>query len=150
MSRSSTSPFIAYDMDLFEEGSVANMASSIIGNVFGFKALRALRLEDLRIPVAYMKTFHGPPHGIQVERDLLNKYGRPILGATIKPKLGLSAKNYGRAVYECLRGGSTSPRTTRTSTPSPSCAGGIGTPSSPRPSAKPRTRRASARATTST
>ncbi|HEY8921607.1 MAG TPA: RuBisCO large subunit C-terminal-like domain-containing protein, partial [Candidatus Limnocylindria bacterium] len=97
--------FIAYDMDLFEEGSVANMASSIIGNVFGFKAVRALRLEDLRIPVAYMKTFHGPPHGIQVERDMLNKYGRPILGATIKPKLGMSARNYGRAVYECLRGG---------------------------------------------
>jgi ribulose-bisphosphate carboxylase large chain len=24
---------------------------------------------------------------------------------TIKKKLGLSAKNYGRAVYECLRGG---------------------------------------------
>jgi ribulose-bisphosphate carboxylase large chain len=96
---------VAYDLDLFEEGSVANMASSIIGNVFGFKALKALRLEDLRIPMAYMKTFRGPPHGIQVERDMLNKYGRPILGATIKPKLGLSAKNYGRAVYECLRGG---------------------------------------------
>ncbi|XVF80793.1 hypothetical protein PTKIN_Ptkin15bG0103600 [Pterospermum kingtungense] len=27
------------------------------------------------------------------------------LGCTIKPILGLSAKNYGRAVYECLRGG---------------------------------------------
>jgi ribulose-bisphosphate carboxylase large chain len=71
----------------------------------GFKALRALRLEDLRIPVAYLKTFQGPPHGIQVERDKINKYGRPLLGCTIKPKLGLSAKNYGRAVYECLRGG---------------------------------------------
>ncbi|MCD7460977.1 hypothetical protein HAX54_044943 [Datura stramonium] len=47
----------------------------------------------------------GPPHGNQVERDKLNKYGRPLLGCTIKPKLGLSAKNYGRAVYECLRGG---------------------------------------------
>ncbi|KAL4010017.1 hypothetical protein IC575_030767 [Cucumis melo] len=69
------------------------------------KALRALRLEDLRIPTAYIKTFQGPPHGIQVERDKLNKYGRPLLGCTIKPKLGLSAKNYGRAVYECLRGG---------------------------------------------
>lgn len=54
---------------------------------------------------AYIKTFQGPPHGIQVERDKLNKYGRPLLGCTIKPKLGLSAKNYGRAVYECLRGG---------------------------------------------
>ncbi|KAL5055390.1 hypothetical protein RYX36_036072, partial [Vicia faba] len=74
-------------------------------NVFGFKDLRALRLEDLRIPNAYVKTFQGPPHGIQVERDKLNNYGRPLLGCTIKPKLGLSAKNYGRAVYECLCGG---------------------------------------------
>ncbi|HYM50861.1 MAG TPA: ribulose-bisphosphate carboxylase large subunit [Candidatus Limnocylindrales bacterium] len=97
--------YIAYPLDLFEEGSVVNMMSSIVGNVFGFKALRALRLEDLRIPVAYLKTFPGPPHGIQVERDKLNKYGRPLLGGTIKPKLGLSARNYGRAVYECLQGG---------------------------------------------
>ncbi len=97
--------YIAYPLDLFEEGSVVNMMSSIIGNVFGFKAVKALRLEDLRIPVAYVKTFQGPPHGITVERDRLNKYGRPFLGGTIKPKLGLSAKNYGRVIYECLRGG---------------------------------------------
>ncbi|KAM3744748.1 hypothetical protein ACB098_06G075400 [Castanea mollissima] len=81
--------YVAYPLDLFEEGSVTNMFTSIVGNVFGFKALRALR----------------PPHGIQVERDKLNKDGRPLLGCTIKPKLGLSAKNYGRAVYECLRDG---------------------------------------------
>uniref|UniRef100_A0A453JFD4 Ribulose bisphosphate carboxylase large chain n=1 Tax=Aegilops tauschii subsp. strangulata TaxID=200361 RepID=A0A453JFD4_AEGTS len=78
--------YVAYPLDLFEEASVTNMFTSIVGNVFGFKALR-------------------PPHGIQVERDKLNKYGRPLLGCTIKPKLGLSAKNYGRACYECLRGG---------------------------------------------
>ncbi|GIW25250.1 form I ribulose bisphosphate carboxylase large subunit [Meiothermus sp.] len=97
--------WIAYDLALFEEGSIANMTSSIIGNVFGFKALKALRLEDLRVPVAYLKTFLGAPHGIPVERDLLNKYGRPILGATVKPKLGLSGRNYGRVVYEALAGG---------------------------------------------
>ncbi|MDQ2967264.1 MAG: form I ribulose bisphosphate carboxylase large subunit [Actinomycetota bacterium] len=96
---------IAYDIDLFEEGSIANMTSSIIGNVFGFKALQALRLEDLRIPLPYVKTFPGPPHGIVMEREYLDKYGRPLLGATIKPKLGLSARNYGRVVYEALRGG---------------------------------------------
>ena len=28
-----------------------------------------------------------------------------LLGATVKPKLGLSGKNYGRVVYEGLRGG---------------------------------------------
>ncbi|MBC3193657.1 form I ribulose bisphosphate carboxylase large subunit [Pseudonocardia sp. C8] len=97
--------WIAYDIDLFEEGSIANLTSSIIGNVFGFKPLKALRLEDMRIPVAYVKTFQGPAHGIIMEREYLNKYGRPLLGATTKPKLGLSARNYGRVVYEALRGG---------------------------------------------
>ncbi len=96
---------IAYDIDLFEEGSIANLTSSIIGNVFGFKALKALRLEDMRIPLHYVKTFQGPAHGIVMEREYLNKYGRPLLGATTKPKLGLSARNYGRVVFEALRGG---------------------------------------------
>merc|ERR1712113_752961 len=77
--------YVAYPLDLFEEGPVTNLFTSIVGNVFGFKALRSLRLEDLRIPPSYVKTFEGPPHGIQSERDRL--------------------KNYGRAVYECLRGG---------------------------------------------
>ena len=97
--------YVAYDMDLFEEGSIANLASSIIGNVFGFKAVKGLRLEDMRISEHYLKTFQGPAHGIIREREMLNKYGRPLLGCTVKPKLGLSARNYGRVVYEALRGG---------------------------------------------
>ncbi len=97
--------YIAYDLDLFEDGSIANLTASIIGNVFGFKPLKALRLEDMRIPVAYLKTFQGPPTGIVVERERLDKFGRPLLGATTKPKLGLSSKNYGRVVYEALKGG---------------------------------------------
>lgn len=97
--------YIAYDLDLFEPGSIANLTASIIGNVFGFKPLKALRLEDMRLPVAYVKTFQGPATGIVVERERLNKFGRPMLGATVKPKLGLSGRNYGRVVYEALKGG---------------------------------------------
>lgn len=97
--------YIAYDLDLFEEGSIANLTASIIGNVFGFKAVKALRLEDMRIPIAYLKTFQGPATGIVVERERLDKFGRPLLGATTKPKLGLSGRNYGRVVYEGLKGG---------------------------------------------
>ena len=59
----------------------------------------------MRIPVAYVKTFKGPPTGIVVERERLDKFGRPLLGATMKPKLGLSGRNYGRVVYEGLNGG---------------------------------------------
>jgi ribulose-bisphosphate carboxylase large chain len=97
--------FIAYDLDLFEPGSIANLSASIIGNVFGFKPLKALRLEDMRLPTAYVKTFQGPATGIVVERERLDKFGRPLLGATVKPKLGLSGRNYGRVVYEALKGG---------------------------------------------
>jgi ribulose-bisphosphate carboxylase large chain len=97
--------YVAYDLDLFEDGSIANLTASIIGNVFSFKPLKACRLEDMRLPVAYVKTFKGPPTGIVVERERLDKFGRPLLGATIKPKLGLSGKNYGRVVYEALKGG---------------------------------------------
>ncbi len=32
--------YIAYPLDLFEEGSVTNILTSIVGNVFGFKALK--------------------------------------------------------------------------------------------------------------
>ncbi len=97
--------YIAYDLDLFEPGSIANLTASIIGNVFGFKPLKGLRLEDMRLPVSYVKTFQGPATGIVVERERLNVFGRPLLGATVKPKLGLSGRNYGRVVYEALRGG---------------------------------------------
>jgi len=97
--------YIAYECELFEEGSLANITASIIGNVFGFKAVKALRLEDMRIPYAYLKTFQGPATGVVVERERLNCFGRPLLGATVKPKLGLSGRNYGRVVYEGLKGG---------------------------------------------
>lgn len=97
--------YIAYECDLFEEGSIANLTASIIGNVFGFKAVKALRLEDMRMPYAYLKTFQGPATGLVVERERLDKFGRPLLGATVKPKLGLSGKNYGRVVFEGLKGG---------------------------------------------
>ena len=71
-----------------------------------FKPLKAARLEDIRIPVAYVKTFKGPPTGIIVERERFRTNTvAPLLGATMKPKLGLSGKNYGRVVYEGLTGG---------------------------------------------
>src|ERR1700733_2514836 len=97
--------WVAYDICLFEEGSIANMTASLIGNVFSFKPLKAVRLEDIRIPVAYVKTFKGPPTGLIVERERLDKVGRPLLGPTTKPKVGLSGRNYARVVYEGLKGG---------------------------------------------
>src|SRR5450756_2083355 len=37
--------WVAYDIILFEEGSIAHMTASLLGNVFSFKPLKAARLE---------------------------------------------------------------------------------------------------------
>lgn len=75
--------YIAYDLDQFEPGSIANLTASITDDVFGFKPLKALwlglGLEDIRLPMAYAKTFQCPATGIAVERERLSCYGRPLL-----------------------------------------------------------------------
>lgn len=97
--------YIAYPLDLFEENSVVNIMSSIVGNVFGMKAINALRLLDMRIPLALVKTFPGPGVGIYDERVRSNKWDRPLIGGTVKPKLGLPPKAYATIIYESLMGG---------------------------------------------
>jgi ribulose-bisphosphate carboxylase large chain len=42
--------------------------------------------------IRLLKTFLGPAAGVIVERERLDVFGRPLLGATVKPKLGLSGK----------------------------------------------------------
>ncbi|KAK8314584.1 hypothetical protein V6Z11_D01G179900 [Gossypium hirsutum] len=53
--------YVDYPLDLFEKGSVTNMFTSIVGNIFEFKALRALRLEDSEyyIESIYSNTSHA-------------------------------------------------------------------------------------------
>ena len=43
--------FIAYPSDLFKKVSVTRILIFLASNTFGFKALRSLRLKDIRRPV---------------------------------------------------------------------------------------------------
>jgi ribulose-bisphosphate carboxylase large chain len=97
--------FIAYPIELFELGSIPNILSSVVGNVFGFKAVAALKLLDMRLPEALVESFPGPAFGIPGVRRTLNVYGRALTGSTIKPKLGLSPRQHAERAYETLRGG---------------------------------------------
>src|SRR5206468_12929848 len=72
--------YIAYDLDLFEAASIANLSASILCNVFGFKPLKALRPEDTRLAVADAKTAQVAATGIVDERERMYKSGRPLPG----------------------------------------------------------------------
>jgi ribulose-bisphosphate carboxylase large chain len=96
---------IAYPIELFEPGNMPNILSSIAGNVFGLRALRNLRLNDLQLPNELLESFKGPKYGIEGIRRLLKVYDRPLVGTIIKPKLGLKTVDHARVAYEAWVGG---------------------------------------------
>ncbi|MBU3923725.1 MAG: ribulose-bisphosphate carboxylase large subunit, partial [Nanoarchaeota archaeon] len=96
---------IAYPQELFEDGNVANILSSIAGNVFGMKCVKGLRLEDIKFPQKLLKSFPGPRFGIEGYRNILKVRGRPLVGTIVKPKLGLNTKDHAKVAYEAWIGG---------------------------------------------
>lgn len=81
---------IAYPLELFEQGNIPQLLSSIAGNVFGLSEVAALKLLDLEFPEIYVKSFPGPALGIDGIRKITGIFDRPLIGSIIKPKLGLS------------------------------------------------------------
>lgn len=96
---------IAYPVDLFELGNMPQILSSIAGNIFGMKAVKNLRLEDIDWPGKLIKSFKGPTYGIQGIRKLLKIPERPLCGTIIKPKLGLNEEEHAKVAYEAWVGG---------------------------------------------
>ena len=97
--------YISYPLMIFEKNSIPNILSSVVGNVFGFKAVSALRIEDMKIPLALVNSFPGPKYGIAGVRNILGVKDRPMTGSTEKPKLGNSPKEHAYIAYNTLRGG---------------------------------------------
>jgi ribulose-bisphosphate carboxylase large chain len=81
-----------------------NILSSVAGNVFGLRALRNLRLNDIDFPEKLLEAFRGPKYGIKGIRKLLKVYDRPLVGTIIKPKLGLKTADHARVAYEAWLG----------------------------------------------
>jgi ribulose-bisphosphate carboxylase large chain len=96
---------IAYPIELFEHANMPNILSSVAGNVFGLRALKNLRLNDVELPAELVKSFKGPKFGIEGIRKLLKVPERPLVGTIIKPKLGLKTADHARVAYEAWAGG---------------------------------------------
>jgi len=96
---------IAYPIKLFEFGNIPQFLSNSAGNIFSMKIVERLRLEDIEFPKQYIDSFPGPQFGIPGIRKMLKVYRRPLVGAIVKPKLGLSAKQHAECAYECFSGG---------------------------------------------
>jgi len=96
---------IAYPNELFEPGNLANIMSSVAGNVFGMKDVENLRLNDIIFPKNIVKSFKGPKYGIEGVRKIAGVKDRPLVGTIVKPKLGLNTRDHASVAYKAWLGG---------------------------------------------
>ncbi len=96
---------IAYPIQLFEKGNIAQLLSTISGNIFSLKKIKILRLEDVEFSPRYINSFLGPQIGLQGIRKLYKIHRRPIIGCIIKPKVGLSPEKTAKLAYEIFSNG---------------------------------------------
>ncbi|MBD3280018.1 ribulose-bisphosphate carboxylase large subunit [Candidatus Dojkabacteria bacterium] len=92
---------VAYPANLFEHDNMSGMLAGFAGNIGGMKAIKGMRLLDVRFPKRIVKAFPGPKFGIQGMRDMLGHYEdvddklrqkMPIMGTVPKPKVGRTAE----------------------------------------------------------
>lgn len=96
---------IAYPAELFEPGNMPEILSSIAGNIFGMKAVKNLRLQDIHFPKKIVDSFKGPKFGIEGIRKLTGVKRGPLVGTIIKPKVGLNEEQHAKVAYEAWVGG---------------------------------------------
>ncbi|RME77879.1 type III ribulose-bisphosphate carboxylase [Candidatus Woesearchaeota archaeon] len=93
---------IAYPEEHFEAGNMSQILASIAGNVFGMKAVDALRLEDIQFTKKLVRSFKGPGVGKAGIKKIFNNPKRPIMLSVPKPKVGMTTAEHceiGRQIW---------------------------------------------------
>ena len=99
--------FIAYPYEHFDSKNLLQFFASVLGNVYGLKELEELSILDIRFPKKFQKYFKGPKFGITGIRKYLGtlKSKRPHVGTIVKPKVGLTPKEWSEVAYKSYLNG---------------------------------------------
>jgi ribulose-bisphosphate carboxylase large chain len=75
--------------------SLPNVLATVAGNLWELKPFSGMRLLDLDLPPQFLDRYCGPQFGVAGTRELCGVQGRPLMGAIIKPSVGLSPEETG-------------------------------------------------------
>lgn len=96
---------VAYPAEHFETGNIPQMLSVVAGRIFGLANLENLRLLDIQLPVAYVKSLRGPAYGSEALHQYFDNPERPLVSALMAPEVGMDLKTYTQKAYAVLMGG---------------------------------------------
>ncbi len=99
--------YIAYPMEHFDLKNFNQFQASVLGNIFGMKEIESLYVLDIKFPEKYQKLFKGPAVGLDGIRKYVgtDKSGRPHVGTIVKPKVGLTPKEFAEVAYKAWANG---------------------------------------------
>lgn len=99
--------WLAYPIEHFDSKNLLQILASIRGNIFGLNELESLRFLDIWLPKRLQRLYPGPKFGIKGIRKRVGTEQsiRPHIGTIVKPKVGLSPKEWAKVAYESYLGG---------------------------------------------
>jgi ribulose-bisphosphate carboxylase large chain len=84
---------------------ISHLMCQLMGGQLDINMFKVCRLKHIEFPVDVEKNFLGPRQGITGIRKFVNRYDKPLSGAIVKPKTGISPSTLADMVKELLDGG---------------------------------------------
>jgi ribulose-bisphosphate carboxylase large chain len=95
-------PIVNTDWDT---DGISHLLCQVMGGHVDIDIIVGCRLIDLQLPSEVTKHFLGPKFGLSGFRKLTGQYDKPLLGAIVKPKIGISPKTLVDMVSQLVDGG---------------------------------------------
>lgn len=96
---------VAFPAALFEDGNIPQLLTLVAGKIFGLEKIGSLRLQDIRFPAWWLKTFLGPAYGSAVIEKIFETPDRPLVSSAISPEVGLDLNAYAAKAEASFMGG---------------------------------------------
>ena len=92
------------NIDIKTDG-ISQLLCHVMGGQVDIDIIEECSLIDIEFPNEILSAFSGPRYGLAGMRKYTNTYNKPLLGAIIKPKVGLSQHDLLEIVMELVDGG---------------------------------------------
>jgi ribulose-bisphosphate carboxylase large chain len=89
----------------FEKNGISHMLVNLMGGQLDIDVVDQCHILDIEFPNSILSQFKGPKYGISGIREFTNSYDKPLLGAIVKPKIGVTPQTLLEMVKELVEGG---------------------------------------------
>ena len=89
----------------WEGDGISHLMCQLMGGQLDIEVFKSCRLKHIQFPKDVEQRFLGPKHGIDGIRKFVNRYDKPLSGAIVKPKTGISPSTLADMVKELVDGG---------------------------------------------